>query len=69
MFKDFKISQTEEKYQREKSKYPVIKIDFKGVSAVNWQEGAENLKQIIAAEYKNHFYLLESELLMDYEKK
>jgi len=68
LFADLKISRTAERYQKEKNKYPVIKIDFKGVSAVNWTEAAENLKRIIAAEYKNHYYLFNSELLMDYEK-
>ncbi|KXS49091.1 MAG: Protein of unknown function (DUF1703)/Predicted AAA-ATPase [Halanaerobium sp. T82-1] len=68
LFADLKISRTAERYQKEKNKYPVIKIDFKGVSAVNWTEAAENLKRIIASEYKNHYYLFNSELLMDYEK-
>ncbi len=68
LFADLKISRTAERYQKEKNKYPVIKIDFKGVSAVNWREAAENLKRVIAAEYKNHYYLFDSEILLDYEK-
>ncbi|PUU95480.1 AAA family ATPase [Halanaerobium sp.] len=50
-------------------KYPVIELSFKKVKASNWDFAAAAFKEEIASEYLRHSYLLQSDLLMDFQKE
>ena len=69
LFQGLKIKDVEDKYLEEQNKYPIIHLDFKDVKANNWSSCFANIKRIIAKEYKRHNYLLETDLLLRYEKK
>ena len=67
-FQDKKIWACGEKYREFQGKYPVIFITFKNVKFETWQENFGNIKTIIAAEFRRHSELFESEKCDSYEK-
>ena len=69
LFKGLKIEDTVDKYLDKQGKYPVIELDFKGAKADDWSSCFDNIKRVIAKEYKRHSYLLDSDSLMAYEKE
>ncbi len=68
-FKDKKIWSCGEKYREYQGKYPVIFITFKDVKFETWGETFENIKTIIAAEFRRHSELFESEKCDQYDKE
>jgi hypothetical protein len=69
LFEGLKIWDCGEKYRKEQGKYPVIYITFKNAKQNNWKETYENIKEIIADEYRRHSYVLEGEILSQFEKE
>ncbi len=69
LFKDLKIRQTDEDIKRHCCKYPVIYLTFKDAKAETWEGTLNHIKLEIAKAYKQHMYLLDSNILYDYEKQ
>jgi len=68
LFQDLAIAQ--HNYCMEyQGQYPVISLTFKSTDNPTWSGCSKLLKEIIAAEYKRHDYLLEDPSLDAYEKK
>ncbi len=68
LFKGLKIWECGEEYRQEQGKYPVIYLTFKNAKQNNWEHTYQNIKEIIADEYRRHRYLLEGDILSDFEK-
>ncbi|RAK09790.1 PD-(D/E)XK nuclease superfamily protein [Halanaerobium saccharolyticum] len=68
LFKKLDIASEEELLAEHQGRYPLLNFSFKKIKANNWQEAAYLLKEEIAREYKRHRYLLDSNLLTDFEK-
>ena len=68
-FKDKKIWECGEKYRKEQGRYPVISVTFKDIKFESWEQTFEAIKDVIAKEYRRHFYLLQSEKCNEYDKK
>ena len=68
-FRDKKIWSCGEKYRREQGKYPVISITFKDIKFSTWAQSLEAIRDVLAAEYRRHIYLLESDKCNEYDKK
>lgn len=68
-FKDKKIWSCGEKYRSEQGKYPVISVTFKDIKYPTWEKSLEAIRDVIAAEYRRHIYLLDSEMCNEYDKK
>src|SRR5579862_5160214 len=62
LFKDLKIWKNE-KYRALQGQFPVIFISLKDVKHASWEETFGSLKELIAAEFQKHRYLLEGEIL------
>ncbi len=61
-----------EKYEdvmEHQGKYPVIFLTLKDTKQSNWDLCYKALKSVIAKEYQNHRYVLESDFLTDQEKE
>jgi len=69
LFEELKIWDSGEKYREEQGKYPTIYLTFKNAKQNNWEQTFENLKSIIANEYRRHKYLLEANVLDEFEKE
>jgi hypothetical protein len=68
LFKDLSIWKEDNEYREQQGKYPVVFLTFKDVSNNNWELCYENLKQVIANEYKRHDYLLKSDVIDEIQK-
>lgn len=68
-FKDKKIWGCGEKYRSEQGKYPVISVTFKDIKFSSWEQSLEAIRDVIAAEYRRHINLLESDKCNEYDKK
>ena len=53
LFKDFEIWRCEQAKEH-LNKYPVISVSFKDTSVDSWKEAKEDIKEIIAKEFKRH---------------
>lgn len=58
-----------EEYRKEQGKYPVIFVTFKDIKFPSWEQSLEAIRDVIAAEYRRHIYLLESDKCNEYDKK
>ncbi len=68
-FRDKKIWNCGEKYRSEQGKYPVIFVTFKDIKYPAWDQSLEAVRNVIAAEYRRHICLLESDKCDEYDKK
>uniref|UniRef100_UPI0040564476 AAA family ATPase n=1 Tax=Agathobacter sp. TaxID=2021311 RepID=UPI0040564476 len=68
-FKNKKIWSCGEKYRHEQGKYPVISVTFKDIKYPTWEQSLEAIRDVIAAEYRRHIYLLDSGKCNEYDKK
>lgn len=68
-FRDKKIWQWGEHYQKYQGKYPVIFLTFKDVKFDTWEATFEKLQALLQAEYERHGELLDSDRLSEYEKQ
>ena len=69
LFKDLAIWQVGKEYRDMQGIYPVIFLTFKDVKNSDWEGCFEQLKVIIADEYRRHDYLLRSSVLSEIEKE
>lgn len=67
-FKDKKIWECGEKYQKEQGQYPVISVTFKDIKFPEWEQTYEAVRDVIAKEYRRHIYLLDSDRCNEYDK-
>ena len=68
-FKDKAIWNCGEKYRKELGKYPVIFVTFKDIKYPVWEQSLEAIRDVVAAEYCRHLYLLESDRCNEFDKK
>jgi hypothetical protein len=68
LFKDLKIWKNE-KYRAMQGQFPVIFISLKDVKHASWEETFGSLRELIAAEFRRHRYILEGHVLTDEEKE
>lgn len=57
------------RYRKEQGQYPVIFLTFKDVKYQTWEETQINLWAVIQAEYRRHFYLMNSDKLEGIDKQ
>ncbi len=69
LFSELKIWQCEDAVKQHCCKYPVIYITFKDAKAENWERTLKHLKSEISNAYKQHRYLLDSDILFEDEKE
>ena len=67
-FKNLKIWQCGEKYTSEQGKRPVIALSFKDIKCGNYDDALNEIRKVIALEYKRHNELYDSNMLDDTEK-
>ena len=68
-FRDKKIWQCGERYQKYQGKYPVIFLTFKDVKRTSWQETYSHLMRLIGEEFLRHSELAESAACNEAERK
>jgi hypothetical protein len=68
LFKDKKIWEDEE-YRKKQGQYPVIYFSFKDIKSNNFEQSYQEIKRLVTEEYKNHKYLLDSDVVGKYDKK
>ncbi|MCF7899804.1 ATP-binding protein [Candidatus Babeliales bacterium] len=68
LFKYLEIEKEKEIMQLQ-GQYPVIFLTFKDVKELSWEGTIEKIKDLISIEFSKHDYLLESNLLKDFEKE
>lgn len=69
LFKNLKINKEREEYLKEQGKYPVINLTFKDIKENSWSQAEIKLKRMVAREFKRHKYLLQSDILDQYDKE
>lgn len=69
LFSNLAISKAGTKYVKMQASKPVIFITLKNIKGETWNIAREKIKKIIADNYKEHQYLLQSSHLSDLEKK
>jgi len=68
LFDSLAISGAGREYTDKMGKYPVILLSFKDIKDTDWESCLDNIKKLIQDEYARHYYLLESEKLLPYER-
>jgi len=68
LFTKLNIWQTEDYVKEKCGKYPVINLSFKDAKANKWNDCYALLVSEIVNLYKQHIYLLKSDILYDFEK-
>ena len=68
-FRDKKIWQCGERYQKYQGQYPVIFLTFKDVKRTSWQETYSHLMRLIGEEFLRHSELAESAACNEAERK
>ena len=67
-FDGLKVSECEE-CQKHKNEYPVINFDFKELSAISMDAFKLDVVSTMSDLYRQHKYLLDSEVLVDFDKQ
>jgi hypothetical protein len=68
LFKGLRILDDKEFADKHLGKYPVINLSFKKIKSTRFELAFEDFKKEISREYKRHRYVLESDILLDYER-
>ena len=69
LFKGLAIERAGEKYMQEQGTRPVIMLTFKDVKANNWHSQQEILIGTLAKLYRKYIYLLQSDMLNEFDKE
>ncbi len=69
LFEGLTICEDKDFIKRNLGKYPVINFSFKKIKANGWADAEYFFKEEIAREYKRHRYILETNILLDFEKQ
>ncbi|MEA3450836.1 MAG: AAA family ATPase [Bacteroidota bacterium] len=69
LFENLKIWQTQDYIKNNCGKYPVISLSFKDAKANTWTETLTFIKKEVSKAYEEHYYLLDHDILRDYEKE
>lgn len=69
LFENLAIMDAGEEYTKHMSEYPVISVSLKSMKQANYELSYEQMKKIIAEEYRRHDIVLESDRLSEAEKK
>ena len=59
----------EEKYQKLQGTFPVISLSFANIKENNYIAAKEKIEETLTELYKKYIFLLESEVLTEYDKK
>ncbi len=68
LFDSLAISGAGREYLDKMGKHPVIFISFRSIKDMDWESCLDNIKKLIRKEYARHYYLLESQKLLPYER-
>jgi len=68
LFDSLAISGAGPEYLDKMGKHPVIFISFRSIKDMDWESCLDNIKKLIRKEYARHYYLLESQKLLPYER-
>ena len=68
LFENLKIWQTENDIKDKRGKFPVIYISFKNAKKTTWANTAKHIYAEIINLYKQHLYLLNDNILSDFEQ-
>ncbi|MEA3444585.1 MAG: AAA family ATPase, partial [Bacteroidota bacterium] len=68
LFTELKIWQTGNDIKNHCGKYPVISMSFKDAKENSWKDTFINIQNEIIKAYKHHIYLLQSDVLYDFER-
>jgi len=68
LFSNLAISKYPE-YMKHQGQYPVVFLTFKCNDCTIWNDCFEKIKQVIGKEFERHTYLLESPILLSYQKQ
>ena len=68
LFKGLEIYKDEEFLNRHSGRYPVVNFSFKKIKSTRFELAYEDFKKEISREYKRHRYVLDSDILLDFEK-
>ncbi|MCP4129628.1 MAG: AAA family ATPase [bacterium] len=69
LFEKLAIWQQQEEYTSKQGKYPVIFLTFKDIKSQEWADCLQLIKSTVADEFKRHSYLLEGDILEEWDKK
>jgi len=69
LFSHLKIWQTDNNIKEKCGKYPVIYLSLKDAKKDNWNDTLQHIKNEIVVLYRNHRYLLDSNVIDDSEKE
>lgn len=69
LFDQLEISRAGSKYLKHQGRYPVISISFKNVKKNSFSTAYEGICGVIKTMYRQHLYLLESDALIESEKR
>jgi hemerythrin superfamily protein len=68
LFASLAISTAGREYLDKMGRHPVIFISFRSIKDMNWESCLDNIKKMIRKEYARHYYLLDSQKLLPYER-
>ncbi len=68
LFDSLAISGAGREYLDKMGQHPVIFISFRSIKDLDWESCLDNIKKLIRKEYARHYYLLESQKLLPYER-
>jgi len=69
LFDSLAIRSTGQEYLDKMGKHPVIFLSFRSIKELDWESCMKKIKQLIQDEYARHYYLIESQKLMPFEKE
>ncbi|PUU90214.1 MULTISPECIES: AAA family ATPase [Halanaerobium] len=69
LFENMKIMDQAQSYLDEQGKYPVINLTFKDIKLNNFDHCYQKIKMVISEEFKRHQYLLNSDQILEIDKK
>ena len=68
LFASLAISGAGPEYLDKMGKHPVIFLSFRSIKDRDWESCLDNIKKLIRKEYARHYYLLDSQKLLPYER-
>lgn len=68
-FESLNIGKSGAEYMDEQGQYPVIFLSFRDIKESNWETTYSKIKMLIQVEYSRHYYLINNQTLLPFEKE
>jgi hypothetical protein len=68
LFANLAISRAGKEYLDKMGQYPVIFLSFRDIKELEWGTAYRKIQKLVRKEYSRHYYLLNSEKLLPYER-